>query len=157
MGAFGGRADVMRVIAPLGPVYQAGTLSGNPVAMTAGLATLELITAPHFYPTLAAQTQKLVDGLSARAKAANIPFYAHAIGSMFGFYFTDQKEIRSEADVKRCDVPRFQKFFHGMLKEKVYFAPSAFEAGFVSAAHGDAEINHTLAAAEKVFSGITSA
>jgi glutamate-1-semialdehyde 2,1-aminomutase len=151
VGAFGGRADVMRSIAPLGPVYQAGTLSGNPIAMTAGLATLELIAAPDFYSNLSLQTRKLVDGLSARAAAANIPFYANAIGGMFGFFFTDQPTLTCEADVKRCDIPRFKKFFHAMLKEKIYFAPSAFEAGFVSSAHGDKEIQQTLTAAEKVF------
>ena len=154
VGAFGGRADIMRVIAPLGPVYQAGTLSGNPVAMTAGLATLELITAPNFYSNLADQTRKLTDGLRARAQAANIPLLTHAAGSMFGFCFTDQQEIKSEADVKRCNIPQFKQFFHSMLKEKIYLAPSAFEAGFVSAAHGDKEIDFTLAAAEKAFAVI---
>jgi glutamate-1-semialdehyde 2,1-aminomutase len=151
VGAFGGRADIMHVIAPLGPVYQAGTLSGNPIAMTAGLAALELITVPDFYPRLTAQTRKLTDGLRARAQAANIPLFTNAIGSMFGLFFTDATEIKSEADAKRCDVALFKQFFHGMLAEGIYLAPSAFEAGFVSAVHGDHEIEQTLQAAEKVF------
>jgi glutamate-1-semialdehyde 2,1-aminomutase len=149
VGAFGGRADIMRSIAPLGPVYQAGTLSGNPIAMTAGLATLELISAPDFFTHLSAQTKKLTDGLTKQAKAAGIPFFADAIGGMFGFYFTDQASLKSEADVKRCDIPRFKAFFHAMLTEKIYLAPSAFEAGFVSSAHGDAEIIRTIEAAKK--------
>ncbi len=152
VGAFGGRADIMHSIAPLGPVYQAGTLSGNPVAMTAGLAALELITSDeNFYPKLAAQTRKLVDGLKERAQAANIPLLTTSIGSMFGLFFTDQESIKSEADVKRCDVALFKQFFHAMLNEGIYLAPSAFEAGFVSSAHGDREIELTFAAAEKVF------
>src|SRR5579885_911053 len=151
VGAFGGRADIMRTIAPLGPVYQAGTLSGNPIAMTGGLATLELITQGDFYPKLAAHTCKLTDGLAERARAANIPFHVNAIGSMFGIFFTDLNEIKSEGDVKRCNVLLFKRFFHGMLNEGIYFAPSAFEAGFLSSAHGDAEIDKTLLAAEKVF------
>jgi glutamate-1-semialdehyde 2,1-aminomutase len=155
VGAFGGRADIMRCIAPLGPVYQAGTLSGNPIAMTAGLATLELITTPDFYANLAKQTQKLMVGLTNSAKKAGIPFYANAIGGMFGFFFTDQTELTSEADVKRCDIPRFKEFFHGMLAEQIYLAPSAFEAGFVSSAHTDTEINRTLSAAEKVLADLT--
>ncbi|VVC76633.1 Glutamate-1-semialdehyde 2,1-aminomutase [Aquicella siphonis] len=154
VGAFGGRADIMRTIAPLGPVYQAGTLSGNPVAMTGGLAMMELITQTDFYPKLAEQTLKLTRGLAECARAAGVPFYANAIGSMFGIFFTDQDKIVSESDVKRCDVSLFKRFFHGMLDEGVYFAPSAFEAGFVSSAHGNAEIEKTLKAAEKVFATI---
>jgi len=151
VGAFGGRADIMRTIAPLGPVYQAGTLSGNPVAMMGGLATLELITEENFYPKLAAQTIKLTEGLAERAHAANIPFYVNAIGGMFGFFFTDAHTIKSEGDVKRCNMALFKRFFHGMLNEGIYLAPSAFEAGFVSSAHGDMEIDKTLQAAENVF------
>lgn len=152
VGAFGGRADIMHAIAPLGPVYQAGTLSGNPIAMTAGLAQLELITQPDFYTNLSAQTRKLADGFVECARAANISLLAHAVGSMFGIFFTDASEIQSEKDVKRCDVALFKQFFHGMLNEGIYLAPSAFEAGFVSSEHGDAEIKQTLQAAEKVFS-----
>lgn len=155
VGAFGGRKDIMQVLAPLGPVYQAGTLSGNPVAMTAGLATLDLICAPHFHSTLAAATLRLTDGLSVRARAANIPFLTNAIGGMFGIFFTSASDVQSEADAKNCDVERFKRFFHGMLNEGVYFAPSAFEAGFVSSAHDEKAIQHTLNAAEKVFADLT--
>jgi glutamate-1-semialdehyde 2,1-aminomutase len=151
VGAFGGRADVMRSIAPLGPVYQAGTLSGNPVAMTAGLATLELISVPHFYTQLTQQTQQLVDGLSSRAAAVNISLKTTAAGGMFGFFFTDHPVLHSEGDVRRCDLILFRRFFHGMLNQGIYFAPSAFEAGFVSAAHGEREMDATLKAAEVVF------
>lgn len=154
VGAFGGRREIMSVIAPLGPVYQAGTLSGNPIAMTGGLAQLELIAKEDFYPALAAQTKKLVQGLKERAQAVNIPFFTNAVGSMFGIFFTDAAEIKSEADVKRSDVALFKRFFHGMLGQGVYLAPSAFEAGFVSSAHGDIEINRTLQAAETVFGQI---
>ncbi|MFZ2314581.1 MAG: glutamate-1-semialdehyde 2,1-aminomutase [Gammaproteobacteria bacterium] len=151
VGAFGGRKDIMQSIAPLGPVYQAGTLSGNPVAMSAGLATLEIISAPGFYEQLSLQTEKLMQGLQAHANAAGIPLLTSSIGGMFGIFFTDAKAITSEKEVKGCDVERFKKFFHGMLAEGVYFAPSAFEAGFVSGAHTDKEIEKTLAAAKKVF------
>jgi glutamate-1-semialdehyde 2,1-aminomutase len=149
--AFGGRAAIMQKIAPLGPVYQAGTLAGNPVAMTAGLATLELVSAPHFYADLANLTQQLVTQLKATASAHNVPFYATAIGSLFGCFFTDISPIEREADVKRCNQQLFKQFFHGMLKRGVYLAPSAYEVGFVSAAHGQLEINRTLAAAAEVF------
>jgi glutamate-1-semialdehyde 2,1-aminomutase len=148
VGAFGGRADIMKCIAPLGPVYQAGTLSGNPVAMTAGLATLELISKPGFYSELEKKTQQLMQGLQNCAKAAGIPFTTTSIGSMFGLFFTDKK-IETFDDVKQCDIERFKKFFHAMLMEGIYLAPSAYEAGFMSSAHGDAEIAKTLAAAEK--------
>ncbi len=154
VGAFGGKKEIMNVIAPLGPVYQAGTLSGNPVAMAAGLATLELISVPGFHERLGASTQQLMQGLEARAKAANIPFHTVSLGGMFGMFFTEAEAIQSEADTALCNVPRFRQFFHGMLEEGVYLAPSAFEAGFTSSAHGDAEIQYTLAAAEKVFANI---
>lgn len=151
VGAFGGRREIMECIAPLGPVYQAGTLSGNPIAMTAGLTSLELISTPNFYQDLSRKTQMLVDGLCERAKAANIPFLMTSVCGMFGIYFTDQTKIETFADVKKCDVERFKKFFHAMLNEGVYLAPSAYEAGFVSSAHGEKEIAITLNAAEKVF------
>ncbi|TXI26858.1 MAG: glutamate-1-semialdehyde-2,1-aminomutase [Nitrosomonas oligotropha] len=150
MAAFGGRRDIMQYLAPLGPVYQAGTLSGNPVAVAAGLATLKLIQAPGFYDRLADRTRQLVDGLSAAAKNHGIDFCAQSIGGMFGLYFS--KDIPSSfAEVMQCDKAAFNRFFHAMLEEGVYFAPSAFEAGFVSAMHGDAELNKTLSAAEKIF------
>ncbi|MGZ8248056.1 glutamate-1-semialdehyde 2,1-aminomutase [Methylomagnum sp.] len=151
VGAFGGRRDIMEKLAPLGPVYQAGTLSGNPVAMAAGLKTLELIAAPGFFEDLTAQTLALTDGLKERAARAEIPFVVNAVGGMFGLFFTDQPSVGSFADVMACDAERFRRFFHGMLDEGVYLAPSAFEAGFVSAAHDDAVIEETLRAAARVF------
>ncbi len=155
--AFGGRADIMQCIAPLGPVYQAGTLSGNPVAMAAGLATLELLAAPGFYESLVAKTQMLISGLQETAKAAGVPFYATAIGSMFGLFFTDRTSITTEADVKRCNIEQFKAFFHGMLAEGIYLAPSAFEVGFISAAHSEADIAQTVQAAERVFRALALA
>lgn len=151
VGAFGGCADIMRYLAPLGPVYQAGTLSGNPIAMTAGLAQLELLSSEHFYPLLTATTQRLMQGLKERAQEASIPLLTTAIGGMFGIFFTEATEITNEAAVKRCHVDQFKRFFHGMLDQGVYLAPSAFEAGFVSAAHGEKELQKTWQAAEKVF------
>lgn len=151
VGAFGGRAEIMQKIAPLGPVYQAGTLSGNPIAMTAGLASLALISAPHFYDELAYKTEQLTTGLTERAKVANIPFLTTSVCGMFGIYFTEQSVITTFNDVKKCDIARFQKFFHLMLQAGVYLAPSAYEAGFVSTAHGENEIVKTLDAAEKAF------
>jgi len=148
--AFGGRADIMSSIAPDGPVYQAGTLSGNPVAMAAGLATLELIDQPGFYEALGERTQELVSGLAAAAADAGIPLATENAGGMFGFVFTDGGPVRSFAQVAAADVERFKRFFHGMLAEGIYLAPSAFEAAFVSAAHGDDEIGFTLSAARKV-------
>jgi glutamate-1-semialdehyde 2,1-aminomutase len=131
-------------------VYQAGTLSGNPLAVAAGLTTLKLIQAPGFYDSLAAQTRKLADGLTAAARAAGVPFAADAIGGMFGIYFTNAVPT-SFAEVTQADVGRFNRFFHAMLNEGVYLAPSAFEAGFVSARHDDAIIDATLAAAARAF------
>jgi glutamate-1-semialdehyde 2,1-aminomutase len=148
--AFGGRADIMASIAPDGPVYQAGTLSGNPVAMAAGLATLEQIDQPGFYEALGERTQQLVNGLAAAAHDAGIPLSVEQAGGMFGFVFTDGGPVRSFTQVCAADVERFKLFFHGMLAEGIYLAPSAYEAGFVSAAHGDDEIEQTLAAAAKV-------
>ena len=150
--AFGGRADIMSSIAPDGPVYQAGTLSGNPVAMAAGLATLEQIDQPGFYEALGKRTQQLVQGLAAAANDAGVPLATEHAGGMFGFVFTDEASVRRFDQVAAANVDRFRKFFHGMLAEGIYFAPSAFEAGFVSAAHGDDEINKTLDAARKVMS-----
>jgi len=148
--AFGGRADIMASIAPDGPVYQAGTLSGNPVAMAAGLATLEQIEQPGFHAALGARTASLVEGLAAAASAAGIPLATEHAGGMFGFVFTAEGPVRSFEQVAAADVERFRRFFHGMLAEGIYLAPSAFEAGFVSAAHGNDEIEQTLAAAKKV-------
>lgn len=154
VGAFGGRRDIMEKIAPLGPVYQAGTLSGNPIAMAAGLAMLSEVSKDGFYQKLGDTTKQLMQGLSERARAANIPFSTNSVGGMFGIFFTDQQNVSSFAQVSRCDVQRFNKFFHAMLAEGVYLAPSAFEAGFVSSAHSEKEITATLNAAEKVFSAL---
>ncbi len=150
VAAFGGRAEVMKHLAPLGGVYQAGTLSGNPVTVAAGMATLKIIQQPDFYTHLAAQTRKLADGLTAAAEAAGVTFAADAIGGMFGLYF-DAKVPTSYAEVMQGDKERFNRFFHKMLDAGVYFAPSAFEAGFVSAQHSDAIIEETIAAAAKAF------
>lgn len=150
VGAFGGRADIMDHIAPLGGVYQAGTLSGNPVAVAAGLATLRLLAEEGFYDKLAAQTAKLAQGLSERAAAANVPFSADHVGGMFGIYFRETVPTTFE-EVSASNIEQFKKFFHGMLSQGIYFAPSAFEAGFVSSTHDDAVIQATLDAAESVF------
>ncbi len=154
VGAFGGKKTIMQHIAPLGPVYQAGTLSGNPVAMAAGLATLKQIMKPGFFEALSTMTQRLTDGLDARAKAARIPLCTAQVGGMFGVFFTDIPEVQSYAQVMNCNVDRFKLFFHGMLEQGVYLAPSAFEAGFVSAAHSKADIDATLDAAERVLAGL---
>lgn len=152
--AFGGRSDVMSSIAPDGPVYQAGTLSGNPVAMAAGLATLEHIDEPGFYEALSASTRRLTDGLAAAAQRSGIAISAENEGGMFGLVFTADGPVRSFAQVAAADIERFRAFFHGMLDEGVYLAPSAFEAGFVSAAHSDDDIDATIAAAERVFASL---
>jgi glutamate-1-semialdehyde 2,1-aminomutase len=153
LGAFGGRRDVMASIAPLGPVYQAGTLSGNPVAVAAGLATLKLIDTPGFFARLEKTTRALTAGLVAAAHAGGAPFSAQSVGGMFGLYFRAHPP-QCYAEVMQCDVPAFNRFFHAMLEQGIYFAPSAFEAGFVSSAHGDHEIAQTLAAATHYFAGI---
>jgi glutamate-1-semialdehyde 2,1-aminomutase len=151
VGAFGGRRDIMRHIAPLGPVYQAGTLSGNPVAMAAGLATLQGIDVPGFHAGLAERTDRLVHGIASAARDARVPLATNHVCGMFGLFFTSAPEVTAYADAMRCDVERFKRFFHGMLDEGVYLAPSAFEAGFVSAAHSAADIDATIAAAARVF------
>ncbi len=150
VAAFGGRADLMKHLAPLGPVYQAGTLSGNPVAVAAGMSTLKIVQQPGFYEQLGAQTKKLVDGLSAVAKDAGEAFCADAVGGMFGLYFTAQLP-QNYAQMMSCDKERFNRFFHAMLDAGVYLAPSAFEAGFVSAMHTDAVIDATIEAARSAF------
>ena len=154
VGAFGGRRDIMLELAPLGPVYQAGTLSGNPVAMTAGLATLELVAAPGFHERLNATTDLLVQRLAGAASNAGIAFAANHVCGMFGLFFTDERRVDSFAKVMACDTERFKRFFHRMLEEGVYLAPSAFEAGFVSAAHSPADIDATVAAAMKTFESL---
>ncbi len=151
VGAFGGRRDIMERIAPLGPVYQAGTLSGNPVAMSAGLKTLELLSDPGFYEALEAKTERLATGLVAAAQTAGVPLTANVVGGMFGVFFTDAAQVSSYAQATACNVEQFQRFYHAMLRRGVYLAPSAFEAGFVSAAHSDADIDATLAAAAEAF------
>lgn len=151
VGAFGGRRDIMACISPLGGVYQAGTLSGNPVAMAAGLTTLALIQAEGFYTALAARTQSLVSGLNLLAQDSEISLSAQAVGGMFGLYFADQIP-GSYAEATQADIPRFNAFFHAMLAQGFYLAPSAFEAGFVSAAHTEADITATLAAARLALS-----
>lgn len=155
LGAFGGRRDVMQSVSPVGPVYQAGTLSGNPVAVAAGLTTLKLVQAPGFYERLGESATKLVTGLAHRAEAAGVAFSAQAVGGMFGLYFSPQVPA-SYAEVMRCDQKAFNAFFHTMLDEGVYLAPSAFEAGFVSAAHTDREFELTFEAAERAFAALRS-
>ena len=151
VGAFGGRRDIMECIAPLGPVYQAGTLSGNPVAMAAGLATLDGLAAPEFHARLAAKTDRLVLGIRDAARKAGVPLATNHVCGMFGLFFTGAPHVNTYTEATACDVERFKRFFHGMLAEGVYLAPSAFEAGFVSAAHTDADIDATVAAASRVF------
>lgn len=154
VGAFGGRRNIMEYLAPLGPVYQAGTLSGCPVAMAAGLKTLELISAPGFYDALAAKTGKLLQGLQAAADQAGIPFTTNQVGGMFGVFFSNEETVTRFAQVMTCDVERFKRFFHAMLDKGVYLAPSAFEAGFVSAAHTDDDLQATVEAARLVFEAL---
>lgn len=151
VGAFGGRRDIMEHIAPLGAVYQAGTLSGNPIAMTAGLTALNLISEPGFHETLTAKSEKLMQSLKVAADEAGVPFHSVSVGGMFGFFFTDADRITSFAEMQACDAEKFKKFFHLMLQEGVYFAPAAFEAGFISQAHTDEDIAFTIAAAKKAF------
>ncbi|MBA1194537.1 glutamate-1-semialdehyde 2,1-aminomutase [Pseudomonas entomophila] len=154
VGCFGGKRAIMECIAPLGPVYQAGTLSGNPLAMAAGLTTLRLISRPGFHDALSAFTSRLLDGLQQRADAAGVPFVTTQAGGMFGLYFTGADDIVTFDDVMGSDAERFKRFFHLMLEGGVYLAPSAFEAGFTSIAHGETELKITLDAAEKAFAAL---
>ncbi len=154
VGAFGGKLEIMQKISPLGPIYQAGTLSGNPVAMAAGLQTLELISAPGFYDTLSAKVESLVGGIQQAARSVGIPLAENHVGGMFGLFFTDQPGITDYAGATSCDQERFKAFFHTMLERGVYLAPSAFEAGFVSAAHSKSDIAATIAAASEAFASL---
>jgi glutamate-1-semialdehyde 2,1-aminomutase len=156
VGAFGGRRDIMQCVAPLGPVYQAGTLSGNPVAVAAGLATLKLVQAPGFFDRLGNAAAALVQGLQKAGRDAGLAFSAQSVGGMFGIYFRASSP-ESYAQVMECDKNAFNRFFHAMLVQGVYLAPSAFEAGFVSAAHGEAEISTTIAAASAAFAKVAAA
>lgn len=151
VGAFGGKRQIMSQIAPLGPVYQAGTLSGNPVSMAAGLATLKLISNPGFHDTLHRSSGRLCSGLMAAAKEAGIALTTNHVGGMFGFFFSEEEKITGFSQVTKCNIERFQKFYHGMLQQGVYLAPSAYETGFVSSKHDDAVIDKTINAAQKVF------
>jgi len=152
VGAFGGKREIMEQLAPLGPVYQAGTLSGNPIAMAAGLATLTELEKPGVFEGIVSNTEHLVDGMLTRAKAFNIPMAANTVGGMFGLFFTTEEKVTTFKQVTECDIERFKKFFHAMLEDGVYLAPSAYEAGFVSAAHGHRDIKSTLVSAENVLS-----
>lgn len=154
VGAFGGKREIMEKIAPLGPVYQAGTLSGNPVSMSAGLATLTLASEPGFHAGLAEKASRLCAGLKEVAKANNIPLTTNQVGGMFGFFFTDAEKVSRFQQVTECDVERFKKFYHAMLEKGFYLAPSAYEAGFVSSTHTDADIDATIKAAGEVFASL---
>ena len=151
VGAFGGKREIMSCVSPLGPVYQAGTLSGNPLAMAAGLTTLKLISRPGFHAELADYTSRMLQGLQDRADAAGVPFVTTQVGAMFGLYFSGADSIQTFSDVMASDAQRFNRFFHLMLEGGVYLAPSAFEAGFTSIAHGETELKITLDAAERAF------
>ena len=151
VGAFGGQRNIMEYLAPLGPVYQAGTLSGNPIAMAAGLKTLELISQAGFYESVSAKTEKLTTGLKEAAQLADIPFTTNNVGAMFGLFFSTDTQVDNFAKVMQCDQARFKVFFHAMLEKGIYLAPSAYEAGFVSAAHSEADLDETLATAADIF------
>ena len=153
-GAFGGKAEIMAELAPLGPVYQAGTLSGNPLAMTAGIATLKKISEDGFFEALTEKTERLVKGLSEAASQAGVPMATESVGGMFGLFFTEADKVTSFSEVMNCDTENFSRIFHGMLQKGIYLAPSAFEAGFVSITHTDREIDETISAAKEVFSSI---
>ena len=156
VGALGGRRDIMAHLAPVGPVYQAGTLSGNPLAMAAGLATLRQVAQPGFHDELGARTRGLIDGVVAAAREAGVPMTAACAGGMFGLFFSELERVTTYQQVTACDMDRFKAFFHGMLDRGHYLAPSAFEAGFVSAAHTQADIDATIAAASAVFETFTT-
>jgi glutamate-1-semialdehyde 2,1-aminomutase len=154
VGAFGGRAGIMERLSPDGPVYQAGTLSGNPVALAAGLATLRIVAEPGFFEGLSGIARGLMIGLRAAAEDLGVPFTTNHVGGMFGLFFSRDERITTLGEVMACDQERFKRFFHGMLREGIYLAPSAFEAGFVSSAHGPTEIAATLESARKVMAGL---
>ena len=154
VGAFGGKREIMNYIAPLGPVYQAGTLSGNPVAMAAGVKNLEIISRPGFFEQLTERTTQLVEGLLSAAESHGVAMRANQVGAMFGLFFTEQPAVTCFSEVSACDVERFKRFFHGMLSRGVNFAPSAYEAGFVSAAHTAQDIEQTIAAASATFADL---
>jgi glutamate-1-semialdehyde 2,1-aminomutase len=151
VGAFGGKKEIMDFIAPVGPVYQAGTLSGNPIAMAAGLASLNELCQGDKHQQLSAATEKLAMGLKAAAERNGVSLSINYVGAMFGFFFTEEEKITSFAQATACDSDKFKKFFHLMLEEGVYLAPSSFEAGFLSTAHGEEELEFTLAAADRCF------
>ncbi|QQZ29306.1 glutamate-1-semialdehyde 2,1-aminomutase [Thiothrix subterranea] len=154
VGAFGGRRDIMEQLSPLGAVYQAGTLSGNPIAMTAGLKMLEIIARDDFYAELTSKTTYLLEGLQQVADAAGVPFTTQQVGGMFGLFFTTEPRIDTYAQVTQCNIQQFNRFFHGMLDRGVYLAPSAYEAGFVSNAHSQADLDETIAIAKDVFASL---
>lgn len=154
VGAFGGRADIMNYISPDGPVYQAGTLSGNPVAMAAGIKTLKLISAPNFFENLTVKVKSLLLGLRGASESAGVPMVTQGVGGMFGIFFTDAERVNSFEDSMACDKERFNKFFHGMLQRGVYLAPSSFEAGFVSSAHSENDIADTIEHAAAVLTSL---
>ena len=156
VGAFGGKKEIMKQLAPLGPIYQAGTLSGNPIAMIAGLTTLNEISKRGFFEDISKKTQRLCEGIRECAKKHSIPFTTQYMGSMFGFFFTDKEVLNSFSDVETCDIERFKQFFHGMLEEGVYLAPSTFEAGFMSLTHTNEIIDQTIEATDKVFKRIST-
>lgn len=157
VGAFGGRRDIMELLSPLGPVYQAGTLAGNPIAMTAGLVTLELITEPGFFESLNKDARKLMDDLTNRAAANNIPFTTNQVGGMFGVFFSSSEKVSSFAHVMNSDTDAFNKFFNGMLSRGINLAPSPFESGFVSSAHTPTEFDKTVEAADETFNEMKQA
>ena len=154
VGAFGGRSEIMQQLAPAGPIYQAGTLSGNPIAMTAGLETLKILTSPGVFDSIAQKNDILMSGLRKKANTAKVPLFCHHIGGMFGLFFTPDKEVNQFEQVKQTNCEHFKQFFHSMLKQGIYFAPSQYEAGFMSASHSKEDINTTIKAAEQAFEQI---
>jgi glutamate-1-semialdehyde 2,1-aminomutase len=154
VGAFGGKAEIMAQLSPEGPVYQAGTLSGNPIAMTAGLTTIKCISTPGFHEDLGQKTRALLDGLAEAARAHDVPLCTQSVGGMFGLFFTDAPRVTSFSQVQQCDAARFGRFFHHMLDSGVYLAPSAFEAGFMSQAHQTADLEFTIDAADRAFASL---